>query len=103
MSKRENPTPKSPDEGGGFKNGQTLLIIVIAALLTLAAVSFLRGKMKQGSTKEIPYNQFLQMVDDGSVQAVVIKNGQISIEMKPEAKGYSAKTSLLYRAHGRGR
>ena len=93
MSKRENPTPKSPDEGGGFKNGQTLLIIVIAALLTLAAVSFLRGKMKQGSTKEIPYNQFLQMVDDGSVQAVVIKNGQISIEMKPEAKGYSAKTS----------
>lgn len=92
MSKRENPSPKSPDEGGGFNGGQTILIIVIAALLTFAVVGFLRGQMRQGSSKEIPYNQFLQMVDDHAVESVVIGNGQISIEVKPDAKNYSALT-----------
>ena len=37
MSGRDNPTPKTPDDGnggGGLKGNQSLLIIAIAALLT---------------------------------------------------------------------
>ena len=95
MSGRDNPTPKTPDDGnggGGFKGNQSLLIIAIAALLTFTVVGFLRNQVKEGNTREIAYNEFLQMVDEGSVESVVIGNTQISITPKPETEGYPVLT-----------
>ena len=48
MNNRDNPTPKSPDDGnrGGMNGGQTLLIIALAALITFAVVGFMRGQMR---------------------------------------------------------
>ena len=98
MSGRDNPTPKTPDdgnEGGGFKGNQSLLIIAIAALLTFTVVGFLRNQVKEGNTREIAYNEFLQMVDEGSVESVVIGNTQINITPKPETEGYPVLTDYI--------
>ena len=98
MSGRDNPTPKTPDDGnggGGFKGNQSLLIIAIAALLTFTVVGFLRNQVKEGNTREIAYNEFLQMVDEGSVESVVIGNTQITITPKPETEGYPVLTDYI--------
>ena len=98
MSGRDNPTPKSPDDengGGRFKGNQSLLIIAIAALLTFTVVGFLRNQVKEGNTREIAYNEFLQMVDEGSVDSVVIGNTQITITPKPETEGYPVLTDYI--------
>ena len=98
MSGRDNPTPKSPDDengGGRFKGNQSLLIIAIAALLTFTVVGFLRNQVKEGNTREIAYNEFLQMVDEGSVESVVIGNTQITITPKPETEGYPVLTNYI--------
>ena len=98
MSGRDNPTPKTPDdgnEGGGFKGNQSLLIIAIAALLTFTVVGFLRNQVKEGNTREIAYNEFLQMVDEGSVESVVIGNTQITITPRPETEGYPVLTDYI--------
>ena len=98
MSGRDNPTPKSPDDengGGRFKGNQSLLIIAIAALLTFTVVGFLRNQVKEGNTREIAYNEFLQMVDEGSVESVVIGNTQITITPKPETEGYPVLTDYI--------
>ncbi|MBQ7534542.1 MAG: ATP-dependent metallopeptidase FtsH/Yme1/Tma family protein, partial [Stomatobaculum sp.] len=98
MSQRDNPTPKSPDDengGGRFKNNQSLLIIAIAALLTFTVVGFLRNQVKEGNTREIAYNEFLQMVDEGSVESVVIGNTQITITPKSETEGYPVLTDYI--------
>ena len=98
MSGRDNPTPKTPDDGnggGGLKGNQSLLIIAIAALLTFTVVGFLRNQVKEGNTREIAYNEFLQMVDEGSVDSVVIGNTQITITPKPETEGYPVLTDYI--------
>ena len=98
MSGRDNPTPKTPDDGnggGGLKGNQSLLIIAIAALLTFTVVGFLRNQVKEGNTREIAYNEFLQMVDEGGVDSVVIGNTQITITPKPETEGYPVLTDYI--------
>ena len=98
MNRRDNPTPKSPDDGKGgrgFKNNQSLLIIAIAALLTFSVVGFLRNQVKEGNTREIAYNEFLQMVDKGEVESVIIGNTQITITPKPETEGYPVLTDYI--------
>ena len=91
MNNRDNPTPKSPDDGnrGGMNGGQTLLIIALAALITFAVVGFMRGQMRQGGSREVSYSHFLKMVDQGEVNSVVIGNTQIQIEAKPGTGGYT--------------
>ena len=96
MNRNDRPTPKSPDDGGGrnskIPGGQNLLIILIAAVLTFSVVGFLRNQMRNGTTKEIPYNQFLSMVENGQVESAVIGNTQIKIGIKPGAEGLSTQT-----------
>ncbi len=86
MSNQDNQNPNGFG-GGGFRRGQTLIIIVIAALLTFTAVSFFKGKLHDGVSKELPYNEFLQLVKEEKVQSVVIENTQIKIRLKADQAG----------------
>lgn len=86
MSNQDNQNPNGFG-GGGFRRGQTLIIIVIAALLTFTAVSFFKGKLHDGVSKELPYNEFLQLVKEEKVQSVVIENTQIKIHLKADQAG----------------
>ena len=94
MSRREDPTPKSPDDrGGGLNNRQTILIILIAALVTFSVVGFFRNQMKNGNTREVAYNEFLTLVDAGSVASVTIGNTQITFDLVPGTEGYTQADS----------
>jgi len=90
----QNPTPKSPDDGGPGKmnNGQTIMVLIIAALITFSIVTLMRTRILQGSSQEIPYNEFMQMVDEGDVSSVVIENNQITITAKKDSAKYSPLT-----------
>ena len=68
---REDPTPKRPDEGGGFHfNGwQAIVLLLLAAMLSMMFFGFFHSQSRISSAREIPYNQFLQMVDDGEVKS----------------------------------
>ena len=63
MSSQDN---KNGGNGGGKlpKNSQGVLIMVIAAILTLFSVSLLSNMMGSSGT-EISYTEFLNMVDAG--------------------------------------
>ncbi len=79
------------------KNSQGVLIMVIAAILTLFSVSLLSNMMGSSGT-EISYTEFLEMVDAGEVKSVKIEetNSRIVItpkteeEMENEAEGETA-------------
>jgi cell division protease FtsH len=88
----DKPSPKSPDNHGPGKmnNGQTILALVIAALITVSLVTLMRTRILESTTEEIPYNEFMQMVDDHKVESVVIGNSQISITVKPGTSDYSS-------------
>jgi len=95
MDRRDHPTPKSPDDGSGNRGlpgGQNLLIILIAAVLTFTVVGFLRTQLRSGTSREIPYNQFLSMVEQGQVESATIGNTQIRIGVKSGSEGLSPLT-----------
>ena len=73
-------------------NGQTIIVLIIAALLTFSVVSLMRSKIFDSLRQEIPYNEFMKMVDEGLVDSVEIENTQIAIKTKADAKNYSPET-----------
>ncbi len=58
------------------KNGMAFLIV---ALVTLLVVSYFMRAMDTATNREIPYNEFLKMVDMGQVESVVIETDRIVI------------------------
>ena len=38
------------------KNGQTILILVIAAIITFSSITLMRNVMTKSSTEELPYS-----------------------------------------------
>ena len=76
---------KMPGQG----QGQTMLIILIAALITFVSIfkmgDYLRGK---GSTQEVPYSEFVQALENGSVKSVRVGSSEVSFWTKEGADGY---------------
>ena len=73
---------------------QNLLLFVVAALITLLCMSYFMKAMNSATNKEIPYNEFIRMVEAGEVESVEITPDQINIQPKQPEK----KEGLLYQA-----
>ena len=88
------------NNGGGNNNGgpgrdprnrQTIYVLIIATLITFLGMSFMTRAVSQSTTQEIPYSQFLAMLEAGQVAEVEITEDQINITPKSE----DGKASLL--------
>ena len=84
---RGNIPPNNNQNNGnkpdGNKRRQNIIILLVAAVFTIIAVTTLTSLYAGATTKEIPYNEFLQMVENGEVKSVVIDtSGKIIITPK---------------------
>ena len=70
--------------GKGTKNGQTILIFLVISLVVLLLVNFMNGILKDSTEKEITYNQFMKMLENGEVDKVVIQSSEIEITPKKQ-------------------
>ena len=70
--------------GGRPPGRQNLMMILIAALVTLVCMSFFMRMLSGVSSQEISYNEFLEMVAEGRVESVEIGDSQITIIPKTE-------------------
>ncbi len=72
---------------------QSLLLLLVAALVTLLCMSYFMKVMGNATNQEIPYNEFVKMVEDGEVESVEITSDRInSVPKQPKQQ----KESLLY-------
>ncbi len=81
---------------GGNGNGepprrQSIMLFLIAALITLLGMSFFMGSLGGSSSEEITYNAFLDMVKEGKVKEVLITPDEIQITPKEEKKEQPAQ------------
>lgn len=79
-------------KGDGGKGGPPNLnkggwISLVAALLLFLGLSYGLNMLKQGANKEISYNEFIKMVDDGKVESVILNNNRIEIYPKSGEAG----------------
>jgi len=75
-----------------MNNGQTIMVLIIAALITFSIVTLMRTKIMESTTVEIPYTEFMEMVDSGEVSSAVIENTQITVTVKRDSKKYTPTT-----------
>ena len=85
-----NPNQNRNQKGNGNgnkpgKNNQMILLLVIAAVVTLLCVSIMSSFLSDGTRTEVAYSDFIQMVE-----AVVIREDEIQITPK---NGYSVKST----------
>ena len=77
--------PQGPQGPGGRPPGrQNLMMILVAALVTLVCMSFFMRMLSGVSSQEISYNEFLEMVEEGRVERVEIGDSQITIIPKSD-------------------
>lgn len=83
------------------KRNQTIIIIVIAALITIIASTFMSKVFENATSKEIYYNDFLKMVDDGEVKKIIFSDdGKIYITPKKQEDEYFKMTYYTTQING---
>ena len=70
--------------GPNVNNKKPFLYTLVAAILFLALFSYMTNRIKEGSSKEISYDQFISMVDKGEVKEVLFESDKIVIEPKTQ-------------------
>ncbi|WP_097014060.1 ATP-dependent zinc metalloprotease FtsH [Anaerocolumna aminovalerica] len=70
--------------GPNGNNKKPFLYTLVAAILFLALFSYMTNRIKEGSSKEITYDQFIKMVDNGEVKEVLFKSDKIIIDPKKQ-------------------
>ncbi|MDD6797093.1 MAG: ATP-dependent zinc metalloprotease FtsH [Clostridia bacterium] len=68
------------DGNRGPKFNQTIVILIIAALITFIGISWLNSMVKDATYKEVTYDEFLDMIDDGEIAKVSFESDRILIE-----------------------
>ena len=123
MADKYNPYENGPNHGSGGSNGpggpgnnknhgsggngndprrQSLVMLVIAALVTLLCISMFMKMLTGASNQEITYNAFIDMVENGQVESVTVESDRVIIYPKdqkatsPFAYGYSFGTMTYY-------
>ena len=76
---------------GGSGNNQNprkinLMLLLIAALITLLLTSFFMNTISNSQTREISYSEFMQWVEEGRVKGVEFASDRIYIELKEESQ-----------------
>ncbi|MDO4788645.1 MAG: ATP-dependent zinc metalloprotease FtsH [Johnsonella sp.] len=87
MDERDKRDQRKPEQGKPG-NGQTIIMIVVALLLTFTIFSVINNRIRLRNTKEISYTEFLHMVDSGKVDSVIIGESDIRLKVKNTDQDY---------------
>ncbi len=86
----ENNQNKQPQENGNGKFPKNqIIILLVAALITMFVASMMRNYMGDKSQKELTYDQFITDVESGDVESVVIQGRQIKIHYKEDSEKFN--------------
>lgn len=65
-------------------NKMAVIICLVAAVLTFCAFSYTMDMIKASRNKEISYNEFLSMLEEGTVKSVIFDNNKYVIQPKKQ-------------------
>ena len=82
----ENNNHQPPNSGGNNNKNQgpqsQIMVMLIAAIITLVAVYVMRSIMVTEGREEITYNEFVEEVEAGIVESVLVKSSVLDIKYK---------------------
>jgi len=75
----QNNRGKGNPQGGQNPKKQNLLVFLVATLISLVVMSYFMKSMDGTASKEIPYNEFVNMLEADEVESVYIGSDRIII------------------------
>ena len=97
-----NGNGNGPENNGKDPKKQSIILFLIAALVTLLMMSSFMKMMSGETEKEISYNDFIQMLEDGKIESVEIGADRVNIKPKEEEKPqtvlylYGSPSTVMY-------
>ena len=70
------------------RNQQTLLIILIASVALFVLLSYMRTLFNSATNQKITYDAFIEKVESGEIESVLISEDEIEITPKGQEKAY---------------
>ena len=71
------------NKGDDDKRGSRIMVIIVAAIMTIFIVYFMSTAFENATSKEITYDEYLDMINSGDVESVVVSSsGKIVITPK---------------------
>ncbi|MCL2254657.1 MAG: ATP-dependent metallopeptidase FtsH/Yme1/Tma family protein, partial [Lachnospiraceae bacterium] len=67
------------EPGGNDPKKQSIILFIIATVITMVLVSSFMSLMRGSTVEEIAYNEFLRMLDAGEVSSVTIGSDRVTI------------------------
>ena len=89
---RDDDNKKGP---GKKSNLQTVIMLLIAAAVTFTLMSIVSHNIGRHGSKELPYNEFMKLVDQRAVESVNIGNTEIKIKVKKDTEGYDPEVTYI--------
>jgi ATP-dependent metallopeptidase hflB len=89
---RDDDDKKGP---GKRSNLQTVIMLLIAAAVTFTLMSIVSHNLGRHGSKDLPYNEFMKLVDQKSVESVNIGNTEMKIKVKKDTKGYDSEVTYI--------
>lgn len=80
--------PNRPNGNKSPKKRQTLIIIIIAAVITLIGSTIMSSLLESATTKEITYNEFWEMIEKDEIKSIKLTSSKIIITPKDSDDGY---------------
>ena len=96
MDNNQNGSNNGPGNRKGPKNGQTIIIFLIVTVITLIVMALFNSMMNGTTNQEITYNRFMEMLDNGEVDSVVIESNQYVITPKEQPYGFSSLKGMKF-------
>lgn len=92
----QNRNQKGGNGQGKGPGKQNLLIFLVAALISLVVMSYFMKTIEGSSSKEIPYDEFIVMLEEGKVGSVYIASDRITIEPKETEEENPQPVNMYY-------
>ena len=77
---QNNNGDNGPGGNGEDPKKQSIFLLLIATLITLLCMSYFMKALTGNTEREITYNEFIRMVEEGEVKSVQIESDRITIE-----------------------
>jgi len=70
MNDKNTPSGSGDNNQKGPKNRQSIIIFAVFMLASFLALNFIQNFMKDAGSKEISYNEFIEMLEEDKVEKV---------------------------------
>ena len=82
MDNNQNQRNNNPLGGGNSPRRQNIILLLVAALVTMVCMTYFLRAFSENTNSEVSYSEFIQMVNEGKIQRIVIEEDRVNIYPK---------------------